>query len=191
MENIQMNRSAFVGLVAAALAVPAFAAPLNSGLKSGERVSPFHPKHLAGPLAGTTNCFPCTFQNRPQVQVWVNGDDAKNIVAIGKSLNKAMETHKDKEFKALVVFLTTPKTAAKVEATVKSAAKMPELSKIGMALLNAEDDAVEMYKVNTSADVKNTVFVYKNWQVAQNFVNLKGDAKGLESLNTAIAGITK
>lgn len=189
--DFRMTRSAVIGFVAAALAVPAFAAPLNSGLKPGESVSPFNPRHLAGPLAGTTNCFPCTFQNRPQVQVWVNGDDPKNVTAIAKTMNKAMDTYKGTEFKGLVVFLTTPKTLAKTEATVKAAAKMPELNKVGMALLNSEDDAVEMYKVNTASEVKNTVFVYKNWKIAEKFVNLKGDAAGIAQLDKAIAGIAK
>ncbi|MFX8641089.1 hypothetical protein ABTM21_19720, partial [Acinetobacter baumannii] len=83
---------------AAAVSVVAFAvSSVSSGLQPGERVVPFHPSHLVGPLAGTNNCFPCTFQNRPQVQVWVNGEDKASVVAFAKTLSKAMETHKDKE----------------------------------------------------------------------------------------------
>jgi len=186
-----MKRNLLLGAIAAAIAVPALAFGVNSGLNKGQMVSPFHPKHLAGPLAGSSNCFPCTFQNRPQVQVWVNGDDAKNVTAIASNLSKAMKTYSGKEFKALVVFITTPETAAKTEALVKSAAKMPETSGVGMALLDSKDDAVNNYKINTTADVKNTVFVYKDWKVAEKFVNLKADSKGITQLNTAIAGIAK
>ncbi|GAB4469799.1 MAG: hypothetical protein OHK0029_42490 [Armatimonadaceae bacterium] len=186
-----MNRTFLIGAVAAAVAIPAFAAGVTSGLKPGQSVSPFHPKHLAGPLAGTDKCFPCTFQNRPQVQVWVNGDDAKNVTTIASNLSKAMKTHSDKEFKALVVFLTTPQNATKTEALVKAAAKMPETKGVGMAILDSKDEAVSNYKVNTSADVKNTVFVYKDWKVANTFVNLKADNKGIGELNQAITGITK
>ena len=84
----------------------ALAAPLASGLKPGENVTPFHPRHLAGPLAGSTNCFPCTFQNRPQVQVWINGDAPQNVATLGKTLSSAMKTYQGKEYKALVVFLS-------------------------------------------------------------------------------------
>jgi hypothetical protein len=191
MEPFFMKRNLLLGAIAAAIAVPALAFGVNSGLNKGQMVSPFHPKHLAGPLAGSSNCFPCTFQNRPQVQVWVNGDDAKNVTAIASNLSKAMKTYSGKEFKALVVFITTPETAAKTEALVKSAAKMPETSGVGMALLDSKDDAVNNYKINTTADVKNTVFVYKDWKVAEKFVNLKADSKGITQLNTAIAGIAK
>ena len=68
-------------LVVCAAAI-AFSGTLNSGLGKGENVTPFHPKHIVGPLAGSSNCFPCTFQNRPQVQAWINGDDAKNVAKI-------------------------------------------------------------------------------------------------------------
>lgn len=186
-----MTRSTLIGLAALALAVPVMAAPLNSGLKSGQRVSPFHPKHLAGPLANTTNCFPCTFNNRPQTQVWVNGDDSKNVVAIASSLSKAMQTYKAKEFKALVVVLTDKANEKATEAMIKSAAKLPSTAGVAMAVADKEADFVENYAINTSADVKNTVVVYKNWTVTQNFVNLKGDAAGLAQLDKAIASIAK
>lgn len=94
------RRNIFTGILAATVAVvlPALAAPI-SGLKAGDNVTPFHPKHVAGPLAGTDKCFPCTFQNRPQVQVWVNGDDGANVVALAKTLSTEMTEHKAKEFK--------------------------------------------------------------------------------------------
>lgn len=185
-----MNRSYLLGGAAVLVcASAAFAAPLNSGLKPGESVTPFHPKHLAGPLAGTTNCFPCTFQNRPQVQVWVNGDDEKNVAALAGNLSKAMQTYKGSEFKALVVVLTDKANQSKAEAMVAKAAKMPGLAGVGMAVLDKSSEAVEAYKINTSADVKNTVFAYKNWKVADKFVNLKADSAGLAKLNGAVATI--
>ena len=186
-----MNRSLLLGVVATALAIPALAAPLNSGLKPGQRVTPFHPKHLAGPLAGTSNCFPCTFQNRPQTQVWVNGDDTKNVLAIATDLSKQMAANKGKEFKALVVFVTDKSNEAATQKLIKTAAANPATAGVGMAYIDKNEDAVENYGINTAADVKNTVLVYKNWTVAENFVNLKADAAGIADLNKAISTITK
>jgi hypothetical protein len=185
------KRVAVLGAITAAIALPALAAGFNSGLKPGQTVSPFHPKHLAGPLAGSDKCFPCTFQNRPQVQVWVNDDNPKNVLPIASTLSKAMKTHSGKEFKALVVFLTNPQTAAKTEAVVKEAAKNPANAGVAMALLDSKDEAVLDYKINTGADVKNTVFVYKNWTVANTFVNLKDNDRGLGDLNKAIETVAK
>lgn len=181
-----MRKAGFVSFLAV-VAAAAFALGATSGLDKGENVTPFHPKHIAGPLANSTNCFPCTFQNRPQVQVWVNGDDHKNVAAIAKTVNAAME--KNKEFKGLVVFVTSKENASQMETHLKEAAKMPELSKIGMAIIDKNDKAVQAYKINLSSDIKNTVFVYKNWTVEQKFVNLKGDEKGLSALGKAISSV--
>jgi hypothetical protein len=185
-----MKRTAILGATVAALALPALAG-LNSGLKPGQQITPFHPKHLAGPLAGTDKCFPCTFGNRPQVQVWVNNDDPKNVTALARDLSKAMTTYQGKEFKALVVFITTPATAAKTEATVREIAKSPDVKNVAMAVVDSKHEAVTNYSINTAANVKNTVFAYKDWTVANTFVNLTGDAKGLGALNTAIAKVAK
>lgn len=185
-----MVKKLFTATVAtAAFAVFALAGGLNSGLKAGENVVPFHPKHLSGPLANSDRCFPCTFQQRPQVQVWVNGDDMNNVAAIAKALDKAMSTYSAKEFKALVVFVTNPQNAAKVTELVKAASQKPGLRQVGMAVIDQNNQAVSDYRINLSSQVKNTVFVYKNWKVAKSFVNLTGDAKGLEALNGAISGI--
>ena len=57
------------------------------------------------------------------------------------------------------------------------------------SVLDPKDSSVKNYKVNTSAEIKNTVFVYKNWKVVDKFVNLKLDDKGSKDLNAAISGI--
>lgn len=75
-----MKKVLFSAVALAALAISAFA--VESGLKKGESVSPFHPQHISGPLANSNKCFPCTFQQRPQVQVWVNGDNKANVTAL-------------------------------------------------------------------------------------------------------------
>lgn len=169
-----------------AAAIPVLALRSTSGLQPGERVSPFHPQHLAGPLANTENCFPCTFQNRPQAQLWVNGDNAENVLKVAKKLNKAMKDHSDKEFKALVVFVTNSNNEAKIKQMVLAAAKNPELDKVGMAILDKDNEAVSSYKFNTDGTVKNTLLTYKNWKVTKNFTNFKADDEGLKALDSEI-----
>ncbi len=166
-------------------AVAAMAFAVDSGLKPGENVTPFHPTHISGPLAKSDKCFPCTFQNRPQVQVWVNGDDMENVASIAKTLNKQMAGNKD--FKALVVFLTDDAKKAGLTDKISKAAATPGLGEVGMAVLSKSDASVKAYKINL--DAKNTVFVYKNWKVANTFVDMKGDEKGIAKLNEAIKNV--
>lgn len=180
-----------ITLGAAAL-VAAFALAGNkSGLDKGESVTPFHPKHFAGPLANTSKCFPCTFQSRPQVQVWVNGDSMTNVEKIAGALDAAMAKYTKQEFKALIVFVAD---ASKVDASTKMLAKEmsgKNLKNVSMAVIANNDEAVKNYKINLSGDVKNTVFVYKDWKVQNKMVNLDAGKDGTKNLLSAIESVLK
>ena len=160
---------------------------VNSGLDKGERVVPFHPKHVAGALKGSDACFPCTYQNRPQVQAWVTNGDQKSIMAFAKTLDAAMGKYSNKEFKAMVVIVAPKDSAKMIEASAPMMSK--ELKNVSISYLSPDNSAVKNYKINTGA--KNTVFVYKNWEVKDKFVDLTNDEKGLASLNAAIGTIVK
>ena len=159
----------------------------NSGLEKGERVSPFHPKHVAGALKGTDSCFPCTYQNRPQVQAWVTNGDQKSIMAFAKTLDTAMGKFSNKEFKAMVVIVAPDSAGKQIEAAAPMMAKA--YKHVSISYLSPSNEAVKNYKINTGA--KNTVFVYKNWEVMDKFVDLTADEKGLNSLNAAINTLVK
>ncbi len=174
-----------------ALAALALAKGASSGLSKGEDVTPFHPNHFAGPLAGTTNCFPCTFQNRPQVQVWVNGDRPENVAKIAERLDAAMKANGKAEFKALVVFVGEGEKAEKAKEAGLALVKKEGLKNVAMATIAPSNEAVKAYKINVSPDVKNTVIVYRNWKVQDKMVNLSADAAGLKALDGAIASVVK
>ena len=160
----------------------------KAGLKPGESVTAFHPKHLSGPLAGTTNCFPCTFQNRPQTQIWVNGDSAENVGAIAKMLDTAMKTKSDKEFKALVVVLYEKGGEAKAEAFAKSIPAKFGATKVGVAVLPTTSEYVAAYKIDPKA--KNTVYVYKDWKVTSAYADMDAKKDG-DKLASSIDAITR
>lgn len=184
-----MKKFLTTAVMASAFAVAAFAS--DSGLKVGEMVSAFHPSHVSGPHKGTDACPPCTYGNLPMVQVWVNGDDMANVINISKSLEKAVESKKGAQFKAFVIVLTDQAKVKETAKALEAAADKNGLNDMSIAYLVKGNEAVSEYKVNTAADVKNTVFVYRDRTVKTKFVNLKGDAAGLVSLNTAIDKITK
>ena len=178
----------FLGAAVAALAM---AKGLPSGLDKGESVSPFHPDHFAGPLANTTNCFPCTFQNRPQVQVWVNGDSQQNVAKIASTLGTAMKKNGKAEFKALIVFIADGAEVGAAKAEGLALVKKSGLKGLAMATISPSNEAVKDYKINTSPEVKNTVIVYKDWKVQNKMVNLKADASGMKTLDAAIRSVVK
>ncbi|RYG26400.1 hypothetical protein EON82_03505 [bacterium] len=178
-------------LLGSALAAVALAGGVSSGLNKGEDVTPFHPSHFAGPLANTTNCFPCTFQNRPQVQVWVNGDSLPNVAKIAKSLSAAMKENQKAEFKALVVFVAEGAQAESIKNYGVALSKRDGFSGIAMATISPKDASIKNYKINLSPEVKNTVLVYRNWKVQDKLVNLTSDEKGLKTLEASIQSVVK
>ena len=178
----------FLGTAFAALAM---AKGLPSGLSKGESVSPFHPNHFAGPLANSTNCFPCTFQNRPQVQVWVNGDSPQNVAKIARTLGAAMKANGKAEFKALIVFIGEGARAERAKAEGLALVKKSGLTGLAMATISPKDEGVTAYKINTDPSVKNTVLVYKDWKVQSTMVNLHANEVGLRALDRAISSVVK
>lgn len=176
-----MKKTTMFIFAALALVLPAWAA-IESGLKVGEPVTPFHPNHVSGPNKGTQACPPCTYGARPAIQAWINGDDMRNVETIASSLNKAVLTSKH-ELKAFLIVLTN--SDAEIDAVKKMAIETKN-SDIGIAYLSAKDHAVQDYKINLASEVKNTIFLYKDKRVVSKFVNFKADKKGLVELDTAI-----
>lgn len=178
-----------VVLLSMTAAMAAFAVAPNSGLKVGEMVSAFHPQHVSGPHKGTDACPPCTYGNLPQVQVWVNGDDAANVTEIARVLNQNTIERKNAKLKTFVIFVTDNPKAT--QSMIVDVAKKTMFNDVAMAYLPKNDGAVKAYKVNLDGQVKNTVFVYKDRTVQSKFVNLKADKKGVAELQTAIDSITR
>jgi hypothetical protein len=186
-----MNMKLSFGVTAAALVASALAlSSIESGLKAGESVSPFHPTFVAGPLVGEDACFPCTYKNRPQVQVWVNGESEETLVSIAKSLQQNVESHKGKEFQAMIVYVGPSKDCMSCATKLKAVAEKSGAKDVSFAVIGKKDEAVSAYKINLDPSVKNTVIAYKNWKVVSTAVNVKGDEAGCAAICDMIAKIT-
>jgi hypothetical protein len=172
------------------LASVGFKGSVDSGIKVGEFVTAFHPNHIVGPHKGTDACPPCTYGKLPAVQFWVNGDDVSNVEAIAKLLDHRVGNWEKSNFKAFVIFVTTPESKASTAKQIQDIAKKDGID-IAMAWIDKGNEAIENYEINTSPEMKNTIFVYKDMKVVHKFVNLKADEKGIAQLNASINGITK
>ena len=185
-----MHKRLFFGCtLMGAIAAIACAMGADSGLNVGESVTTFHPTHVAGPLKGTEKCPPCTYGAQPQVLVWVNADKGQNVRDLAKLLNDATEVKKDSNLRAFVIYLTDDLHAPALREQLPKMAERVG-SSIHIAYMNRSNEAIAKYKINTSAEVKNTVIVYKNKKVTDKFVNLAADEKGKAALTQAVNKIT-
>jgi hypothetical protein len=179
-----MKNKVFSAVAAAAvLALPVWAVMKDSGLNVGETVTPFHPTHVAGPDKGTTKCPPCTYGNRPAVQVWFHEEEQATAEGILLAMHEAVNKHKAKEFKAFGIFVAECEGCL---AKVKNITDKMKYQDVGVATVLHENPAIEAYKINVEPTVKNTVLVYKDKKVVAKLVNIKADKEGIANLNAVI-----
>ena len=151
-------------------------------------VSAFEPSHVTGPDAGTKTCPVCKYGKTPAVQVWVNGDKPENVSKIADALEAAIKMEGSDKLKGFIIFVKpTSMNDDALQGQLKMVAEKCKLSNVALTYVSGpKSEFVGQYKINTSAEVKNTVIVYHDMKVNANFVNLKGDEKGLKSLKSAM-----
>lgn len=113
-----------------------------------------------------------------QVFVTEKPEAAKPLVEL---LQKEVTAHKDKDFKAFVLFTTA--SAAEVEKLASS------VKADGVALCTLkgpQDEAITKYGISLEESVKSTAIVYKDRLVTANLINPK-----LPDLSQAIAQACK
>lgn len=169
-----------------ALAAVVLAAPLSSGLKPGEFVTPFHPKHLSGPDKGTDTCPPCKYGNLPAVQVWLNKEDAKTASAITEAVNEEV-TKSAKNLKGFVLHVTKDKAAKAAAKTAAQNAEAAGLVNVAVATVEPTNEAIANYKINLKPEIRNTIIVYRKMKIVATMVNLKRTPEDLGRLRQALA----
>lgn len=183
-----LSKLSLGALVALPLLALAAGGALKSGLQTGEMVSAFEPSHVTGPDAGTKTCPVCKYGKTPAVQVWVNGDKPENVSKIADTLEAAIKMEGSDKLKGFIIFIK-PKSMSDeaIQGQLKMVADKCHLSNVALAYVDGpKSEFVGQYKINTASDVKNTVIVYHDMKVNANFVNLKGDEKGIKSLKGAM-----
>lgn len=173
-----------------ALAAVVLAAPLSSGLKPGEFVTPFHPQHLSGPDKGTDTCPPCKYGALPAVQVWLNKEDPKTAAAITEAVNEEV-TKSTKKLKGFVLHVTKDKAAKAAAKTAAQHAEAAGLVNVAVATVEPTNEAIANYKINLKPEVRNTVIVYRKMKIVATMVNLKSTPEDLGKLRQALATAQK
>ena len=180
------KRSISALLICAAIPVLALAGGVTSGVKVGGNLAAFEPTHVSGPDKGTETCPVCKYGMQPAAQVWVNTDDLDNVGKIAATLEGEIAKYGAPKFRAFVVFI--PRGDAKdLSAKLAKLATDYKLKNVALTYVKGpKDEPITNYEINTSADTKNTVLVYKDRKVTANMVNLKADKEGLAALVHAI-----
>jgi protocatechuate 3,4-dioxygenase beta subunit len=171
----------------------ALAHPPESGVPVGEMLLSIRPRHVSGPDRGTNVCPLCQYPDNPAVQVWVNGDDERNVAAIAAALDAQVGEKPAARLKAFVVYANAARQPDdQLLARLEPVAARSGLKRVAFVFITSGDlVAVRDNSINVDPAVRNTVFVYKQRKVAAKFVNLTADSRGLAALRAAVSAIVR
>lgn len=170
---------AFAGVVLAADSV-------KSGLPVGQSVPAFNVTDCTGPNEGKTLCYRCQYGNRPVVAVFTRrlSDDLSGLV---KELDSAVGSHKDKDLKSFVVFMTDEPDAA--NSKLKAMASSGKISKNVPLTVFQTSEGPDGYQISPDADV--TVLVWNKSKVAANEAFGKGQKVSADDVKRVVASVQK
>jgi protocatechuate 3,4-dioxygenase beta subunit len=143
---------------------------MKSGLQVGDDIVPWNPIHVAGPDRGTNACPVCTYEARPAVIVFAK--DGPELPLLAARLEQLVAGEKKRDLKGFLVALGgTPDH-------LKQMADELTIRQIGVCYPDPEfrDSQLKAYKINPAA--VDTVMVYKNYKVTNNFVDLNAEDFG-------------
>jgi len=163
-------------LAIAAFERSATADPPASGLRPGDQVEPWNPKHVTGPDRGTNLCPVCTYLEKPVVVVFAK--DTTNTAELAARLEPLARKHRGTGLRVVVAVVDIGLDRA------KALAADLKFTDVSLCYLtpNAGPKELKAYRVDPAAE--NTVMVYRNYTVAATFVNLpaKDDGRVAEAI---------
>ena len=121
------------------------------------------------------------------VQAWVNGPDEATITELAKTLDDSMVKHADKQLKTFIIVLVSKDEVTSTQKLLSGIALKTGCNQVALAYLPKDDEAVSDYEVNTSPEVKTTIFVYKNRTIDSKFVNLESTDAGMAKLESSVS----
>lgn len=158
---------------------------VQSGLKVGDYVSPFHVTDVTGPRAGDSLCYTCKYGRNAVVGIFVreiNEDVAKMIQGIDKSVEK----NSAKQLRSYVVLMTDDPDAE--EAKLKKIAAKYEIKNVPLTTFDGVKGPPS-YKISKKAEV--TVLMWKGSKVHANHAFAKAKDVDKKSAKAVVADSAK
>ena len=158
---------------------------LNSGLAIGSNCPAFDPKHVSGADKGKTACPMCKYGYQQGIMVWINETNLDQIESFAKRLESEMQKRGEKKLRVFLIHMNpTNNNLDKLESELINWAVKQDLKKVALVYIPTPNDpeSSELFQINTSPEIKNTVFVYKKRRVAAKWVNIDYDEASLNTI---------
>jgi protocatechuate 3,4-dioxygenase, beta subunit len=165
--NVPLTFSLMLLAIAGCLGPAAVPTPptIVSGLQKGDDIESWNPIHVAGPNKGTNACPICTYLARPAVVIFA----AKNaqLPQLASNLQNLIDQNQTRQLKGFLIALnSTPQQ-------LQQLAEDQHIKSIGLCYPDpaTREHDLQLYKINPQA--ANTIMIYKDYKIADNFVDLK------------------
>ena len=158
---------------------------LNSGLAIGSNCPAFDPKHVSGADKGKTACPMCKYGYQQGIMVWINESNMEQIESFARRLESEMQKRGVKKLRVFLIHMNpTNKNLGSLESELINWAAKQDLRKVALVYIPTPNDpeSSQLFEINTSPEIKNTVFVYKKRKVAAKWVNIDYDDLSLSTI---------
>ncbi len=153
---------------------------LTSGLEIGSGCPAFDPHHVSGPDKNSTTCPMCKYGIRSQgLMIWVNDTDLKSLEPILTRLESEISTRGVRRFRVFVMYMNPEKKPiGEAMREASDVASRLKLKQVALTVIPEPNDpkSAALYRLNTTSEVRNTVFVYSKRKVVSKTINLTGAA---------------
>jgi hypothetical protein len=170
-------------LAAGLLAVSAFAANIQSGLKPGADLPAFQVADITGPNKGRQLCYRCQFGGNPVMAAFIKGSPTEAAPLLA-AMQGVYDANKAKNLKSFVVFMGGPELAP----AVKKLAAEKGIS-IPLTVLPQGTKAADVAQYQINPEAANTILLWNKGEVHSNFVNVK--PAEIDSVGKAAADMLK
>ncbi len=158
---------------------------LNSGLAIGSNCPAFDPKHVSGADKGKTACPMCKYGYQQGIMVWINESNMEQIESFARRLESEMQKRGVKKLRVFLIHMNpTNKNLGSLESELINWAAKQDLKKVALVYIPTPNDpeSSQLFEINPSPEIKNTVFVYKKRKVAAKWVNIDYDDVSLNNI---------
>ncbi|MDQ6763632.1 MAG: hypothetical protein M3015_13515 [Bacteroidota bacterium] len=161
------------------------ASAYSSGLEIGSDCPAFDPLHISGGDAGTRACPMCKYGKGQGIMLWINNPSLPEISSFTTMLDNEVQKKGVSNFRVFLMYMKPP--SEERDAAIKkliSWTRQMNIRNLAVTLVPSATDATtaKVYNINSSANISNTVFIYKKRMVTDKMINIDYNQASIEKL---------
>ncbi|MEP6514202.1 MAG: hypothetical protein ABJA79_10045, partial [Parafilimonas sp.] len=147
---------------------------LQSGLAMRENMPAMDPYHITGPDKGTKTCPMCKYGRGQGIMVWWNSEDIRPFMQMMQRMDVKIQQSGFQKLRVFGIYMNPGKESIeRVKQRMQSWIDIYGFQNVAILCIPSPSDSAtaELYHINPSPEIENTIFIYKQRRVADKFIN--------------------